>query len=110
MCKTTYYMEFNNDTGVVNPEIKFASYSNVEKLFNVLTSIPEEIPSYKKEYIPTSKAVKDYVDAHSGAPENMVTTDTTQTIAGTKTIKNLIVPFADDASFKLGSSSVPNVS
>lgn len=47
-------MEINNDTNVATPEIKFTSYSNVEKLFSVLTSIPEEIPSYQKDYIPTS--------------------------------------------------------
>ena len=64
--KAAYYMEVNNDTNVVTPQIKWGNVSNGEALFNVITSIPEELPSYQREYIPTSKAVKDYVDAHSG--------------------------------------------
>ena len=92
MCKNTYYMEVNNDTNVATPEIKFTSFSNVEKLFNVITSIPEEIPSYKQEYIPTSKAVKDYVDAHSGG----TTEEWTFTLSdGTTTTKTIVT---DDSS------------
>ena len=52
---------------------------------SLLVTIPEEIPSYQKDYIPTSKAVKDYVDAHSVNTENMLTTDTDQNITAFKT-------------------------
>ena len=82
-------MEFNNDTGLVNPEIKYGNTEKGEKLISVLTSIPEKLPSYQNNYIPVSKAVKDYVDAHSGVPENMVTTDTEQTITGKKVFGTL---------------------
>ena len=64
--KASYYIEVNNDTNVVTPKIKWGSTEKGEILFNILTSIPEEIPSYQGKYIPTSKAVKDYVDASIG--------------------------------------------
>ena len=83
--KAAYYIEINNDTNVVTPQIKWGGASKGEILFNVLTSIPEEIPSYQRHYIPTSKAVKDYVDAHSVNTENMMTTDTNQNITAFKT-------------------------
>ena len=85
LVKSSYYIEVNNDTNVATPKIKWGGTERYETLFNIFTSIPEEIPSYQKGYIPTSKAVKDYVDAHSVNTENMVTTDTDQDITSFKT-------------------------
>lgn len=59
-------MEVSNTTGVVTPQIKSGGLANGEKLINALSKIPEDLQIYQREYIPTSGAVKDYVDAHSG--------------------------------------------
>lgn len=85
LIKSAYYIEINNDTNVVTPKIK---RGNGESLFNVLKSIPEKLPIYQKNYIPTSEAVKNYVDARAVNTENLVTTDTDQNITAFKTFIN----------------------
>ena len=84
--KAAYYIEVNNDTNAVTPKIKWGGSVTGEALFNIIKSIPEELPIYQQEYIPTSEAVKNYVDAHSGG----TTEEWTFTLSdGTTVTKNV---------------------